>query len=295
MILILTGTIRGAVAFALILVVTGKNAILLQVTTYANLIISTIFMGAAMPHLVKILLAIRDRRYPDRAIINNPEVSEMPNNDITESFMRYTPQKSSMNSKWKKLDDKYLKPFFIYNYQDVKTEIEFHRVHSINEIYTVEFNNNNLDYRNPCPYSIKELDISHMTEILTKDKNSKRKETSDFMYLQELPRIKTDEGISYDNKKMTKPIEREEKILCFEESLGSPFLPENQSNFKKKFLREKLTIEKPWRKIKRQQQREAAHKQNEEKINNDKEDFNFKVENAEMTLSFGGKDEAEKK
>ena len=60
---------------------------LLQVTTYVNLMISTIFLGALMPHLLKSILAARDRCYPER--INENE-SELNVQDRTQSLLPYS-------------------------------------------------------------------------------------------------------------------------------------------------------------------------------------------------------------
>ena len=245
-ILILAGTIRGAVAFALILIMTGENAALLQVTTYINLMVSTIVMGAIMPHLIKIIMKYRDKVYPDRAFHNQNEISDLIIEQRTQSLlphMHKTTVKSNVfHKKWRNIDDEYLKPFFIHNYKDVKVEIEYQHRLSVNEIYKVEFNNNYFDIRNPLPYAIKELDI---TEIKNKKayspKNKERpysvthEKDVNLSLEQQLDKGKSDFEVNYKKRESSNT-----QVFNYnDESLGSP--PKyNEESLNKNLIREKL-------------------------------------------------------
>jgi len=273
MILIFAGTIRGAVAFALVLIMTGENASLLQVTTYINLMVSTIFMGAAMPHLLKIILSARDRMYPERALSNQNEISELQNQDRTQSLLPNKHKKSTrksniLHAKWRRLDDEYLKPFFIYNYHEVKAEIDYQHRLSINEIYRVEFNNNAMDYRNPLPYSIKEIDISQIISKEAKEGVTRKNKTYghvndlDLSIEQKRQRLRKSDGDLeyqlYQNR--NRAFEEMEMNNQENESLSSPRKEdENREEYlRKQYYREKIKNERVM-KNKKKKSKKSAH------------------------------------
>lgn len=163
-------------------------------------------MGALMPHLLKFVLRYRDRVYPERAFSNENQLSELMQ-ERTTSLLPHKhniPYKKGniLHSKWRNLDDNYLKPFLIYNYEGVKSEMECQRRLSVADIYRVEVNNEGgLDLRNPLPYSIREIDIS-----MRADKNKKKNrrtiglegDMNDSLEEEILKGGKSDFDISYD-------------------------------------------------------------------------------------------------
>ena len=223
---------------------------LLQVTTYVNLMISTIFMGALMPHLLKVILAARDRCYPERALINENEISELNVQDRTQSLLPYKHNKDKksniLHSKWRKLDDEYFKPFFIYNYHEVKAEMDYQHRLSINEIYKVEFNANAMDYRNPLPYSIKELDIS---EVISKKQGNRKNRTygnrEDLDASIEQVNIRSSDGEVNYNYKFGQNTESQEIVLN-QDSLANTISkdPNQEEILRKQFYREKIMNER---------------------------------------------------
>lgn len=200
-ILIVAGSIRGSVAFALIMIMSGENAALLQVTTYINLIILTIVLGGLMPHILKCVLSYRDRIYPSHAIGNLSEISELVEQDKTHSLLPHkhktTKKGNYLNTKWRKLDDEYLKPFFIYNYTEVKGEIDVLHKLSIDEIYKVEFNNGS-DFRNPLPYSIREIHDAEKRNKSNKRHTLGNQGDLDFSLEEDYKNNKSDNLINYD-------------------------------------------------------------------------------------------------
>ena len=246
MILILAGSIRGAVAFALILIVKTENSALLEVTTYINLMISTIFMGAAMPHLLKIIIHYRLRKYPETEASNQNEISELLIQDISINCLSaHQHQRKSSNIfhlKWRKIDDAYFKPFFIRNYIEVKEEIDNRKQFSVDEVYKVEFNQGCLNYRNPLPYSIKEINLTevkdHKNYLNLSDCHIK---DDNFMLLEEEEiKGKSDFDVTYLKKDKLFPgnecVFKEKRVG----SLGSVAIQDEEEVLSRKLMREKI-------------------------------------------------------
>lgn len=152
--IIIAGSIRGSVAFALILLMTGSNADLLQVTTYILLMILTIILGGLMPVILKFILRLRAKSgiedVPDSAARNNGTINlnENQNDESNLSFL---------GKVWKKLDENYFKPFFIYKYDEMKHEVNLLKTKTVNEVYRVEL----LNFQEQIPVSIDEFTIKH--------------------------------------------------------------------------------------------------------------------------------------
>lgn len=140
LIIIIAGSIRGSVAFALILMMSGENSALIQVTTYILLIILTVFLGGLMPKILSIILSFREKKH----IINIDEERENPTdpNENDDEINEEEINKLYFFKKyWKKLDEDYLKPMFIANYDVIKTQVKFMANKNMSDIYKVELQN----------------------------------------------------------------------------------------------------------------------------------------------------------
>lgn len=174
----------------------------------------------------------------------------MQNEDQTQTLL---PQKKSqtsqkkrniVHSKWRKIDDTYLKPFFIYNYSEVKAEIDYLHKLSVHEIYKVEFNADAMDYRNPLPYSIKEIDVS---QIIQREREKRNYKTVGHLTDNDVSiegEIEKGIALRKSDGKLVYQGYNNDVVFSQEESFGSP--GRNQSNeelLRRQYFRERMRSE----------------------------------------------------
>ena len=119
MIVSIAGTIRGSVAFALILTIENHDEspeiYIVKSSVLIMVFITTILLGAGMPSIITKLLSF-----------DKPK----PTVDTTESLLEEIEKEEleeEKKKKWpffKKLDELYMKPCFIYDYHNRKDEIK---------------------------------------------------------------------------------------------------------------------------------------------------------------------------
>lgn len=118
--------------------------------------ILTIILGGLMPVILKFILRLRDKtgigEISDKPEKNNgTKLDESQTNENKLNFLEKA---------WKKLEENYLKPFFIYNYNDIKHEMKLLKTKTVNEIYRVEL----LDFQEQIPVSMTEFRIKHLDD-----------------------------------------------------------------------------------------------------------------------------------